>query len=107
MIAGRRAPVLPHTRERHNAAIGERVGLFPGRGTKSRGAQKADTGATRIAVTLLGKVGEWPAADRRGLHPASGDGPIAGRGTAGSGGPGPDLVLPRLGTLREPQSREY
>jgi hypothetical protein len=33
-LARRRVPVLPHSRERHDAAIGEgqRIGLFPGRG---------------------------------------------------------------------------
>ena len=33
-LAGRRAPVFPQTRERHDAAIGERerIGLLPGRG---------------------------------------------------------------------------
>jgi hypothetical protein len=52
-------------------------------------------------------MGERPVADRGGVRRAAGVIPIAGGSTAHSGGPGPDLVLPRLGTLREPQSREY
>jgi hypothetical protein len=52
-------------------------------------------------------MGERPVADRGGVRRAAGVIPIAGGSAAHSGGPGPDLVLPRLGTLREPQPREY
>jgi hypothetical protein len=68
---------------------------------------KAQVQPPGFMVTTAAEMGERRAVDRGGVRRVAADGPIPDRTTAGPGGPSSDLALPRLGTFREPKSREY
>src|SRR5580704_8678027 len=67
--------------------------------------RNADGDRWRCKTAKMATLGERPAADRSGLRRATGDGLSPGFRDSGSVGPGPDMVLPSAGTLREPQPR--
>src|SRR5271163_3308533 len=80
-----------------NAVLASRMAREEGRMRDGEGS--------RSTTTKMAAMGERLAADDGRLRRAAGDGSGRGRGTADPGGPGPGLVLPPLGTLREPQPR--